>query len=204
MFVNGDESDRLAWTKNPLLNIEKAVELKKLRRDVPLKIVVDGLSRDELSLFTLYEVEGLTPERIVEKTANDVESVRYQLLKIEHKILYRTRIGSTHPPVPKIMKQQITNNLTCSSPVLGKWVNDCDFPFIMETLLLSDQVFKQEFQGIHLSEDERKLFARELDAHSKACARCRTKRAEDEAWKERTGKALAKRGQVMVRESRRP
>lgn len=88
------------------------------------------------------------------------------------------------------MTQLITNNLTCSAPVLGKWVSDCDFPFIMETLLLSDHVFKQEFPGIQLSEEERKLFARELDAHSKACGRCWAKRAEDEAWQERTGTAL--------------
>lgn len=145
MFMSGAEGDHLAWIKNPLLNIEKAVELKKLRRDVPLKTIVDGLSRDEISLFTLYKVEG---------------------------------------------KQLTTNNLTCSSPVLGKWVNDCDFPFVMETLLLSDRVFKQEFPGIQLSEEERKLLARELDAHSKACARCGAKRAEDEALKDATGRAL--------------
>ncbi|HKR13053.1 MAG TPA: hypothetical protein VJT15_13420 [Pyrinomonadaceae bacterium] len=134
--MSGEESDHLEWIKNPLLNIERAVELKKLRRDVPLKIIRD------LSLFTLYE-ERLTPKRI-------------------------------------------TNNLTCSAPVLGKWITDCDFPFVMETLLLSDRVFKQEFPGIRLSEEERKLLASELDAHSKACTRCRAKRAEDERWKERT------------------
>lgn len=91
--MSREESDHLAWTKNPLLNIEKAVELKKLRRDVLLKIIVDGLSRDELSLFTLYRVEGLSPERIAEKMGNDIESVHYQLLKIEHKMIYRDRTG---------------------------------------------------------------------------------------------------------------
>ena len=85
-----EEHDHLAWTRNPLLNIEKAGEMKKLRRDVPLKIIIAGLSRDELSLFTRYK-EGLTPERIAEEMGNDVESVRYQLLKIEHKIIYRSR-----------------------------------------------------------------------------------------------------------------
>ncbi len=93
--MRGQESDHLAWTKNPLLNVAKAVELKKLRRDVPLKIIIDGFSRDDLSLFKLY-AEGLSPERIAEETANEVESVRYQLLKIEHKIIHRTRANSTH------------------------------------------------------------------------------------------------------------
>jgi hypothetical protein len=93
------------------------------------------------------------------------------------------------------MRQPNTNNLTCSAPVLGKWINDCDFPFIIETLLLSDHVFKREFPGIQLSEEERKLFASELDAHSKACARCGANRAEDEAWKECSRRALADRGQ---------
>jgi hypothetical protein len=81
------------------------------------------------------------------------------------------------------MKQRIANNLTCSAPVLGRWINDCDFPFVMETLLLSDHVFKQEFPGIQLSEEERRFVAMELDAHSKTCGRCGAKRAEDEAWK---------------------
>jgi hypothetical protein len=100
VFMSGEESYRhLAWTKNPLLDIEKAVELKKLRRDVPLKIIVDGLSQDELSLFTLYK-EGLTPESIAEKTANDIELVRYQLLKIEHKIIYRARTDRTRRDFP--------------------------------------------------------------------------------------------------------
>ena len=93
--MSGEEGDHMAWTKNPLLNIQKAVELRKLRRDVPLKIIVAGLSQDEISLFTLYKVDGLTPEIIAEKMANDVELVRYQLLKIEHKFIYRARTDST-------------------------------------------------------------------------------------------------------------
>ena len=144
--MSGEESDHLEWTKNPLLNIEKAVELKKLRRDVPLKIIAVRLRRDDLSLFTLSK-EGGTAER---------------------------------RPI-----------VTCSAPVLGRWINDCDFSFVMEILVLSDRVFKQEFPGIKLSEEERKLFARELDAHSKACARCGAKRAADEAYKERAEKVLA-------------
>jgi hypothetical protein len=135
--MSGEESDHLAWTTNPLLNIEKAVELKKLRRAVPLKIIFAGPSQDALT-----------------------------------------------------QKQRITN-VRCTSPVLGRWINDCDFLFVMETLLLSDRVFKQEFPGIKLSEEERKFFATKLDAHSNVCARCVVKRAEDKAWQERTGKTLA-------------
>jgi hypothetical protein len=99
--MSREESDYLAWTKNPLFNIEKAVELKKLRRDVTLKIIVDGLSEDEKSLITLSNSEGLTPERIAVKTANDVELIRYQLLKIEHKIIHRGRTDSTRHNFPR-------------------------------------------------------------------------------------------------------
>jgi DNA-directed RNA polymerase specialized sigma24 family protein len=80
-----------AWTSNPLLNIEKAIALKKLRREVRLKIVLSGLSREEINLLTLHRVEGLTPKRIAEKIREDVELIRYQLLKIERKIIHQVR-----------------------------------------------------------------------------------------------------------------
>jgi hypothetical protein len=72
--------------------------------------------------------------------------------------------------------------LTCSQPILGKWINDCDFPFIMKALALGDNVFKQEFPAIDLTHEERRMFAKQLDAHANECARCAMKRAEDDAW----------------------
>ena len=122
------------WTNNPLLNIEKATEMKRLRREVPLKII---FSRE-------FE----------------------------------------------IMKRPATSDVTCSQPILGKWISDCDFPFLMETLSLADNVFKQEFPGIRLSQEERRIFARALESHSKTCARCRAKRAKDDQSNRRLDKVF--------------
>ena len=114
-----------AWTNNPFLNIDKSIELRKLRREVPLKLIF------------ISEIAGANTKR---------------------------RTGS---------------DLQCSQPILGKWINDCDFPFLMETLALPDSVFHQEFPGIRLTHRERKIFANTLKAHCKECARCGAKRAED-------------------------
>ena len=122
------------WTSNPLLNIDKAIEMKRLRREVPLKIIFSG------------EFE--------------------------------------------IMRQPPRTGATCSQPILGKWISDCDFPFLMETLSLADNVFKQEFPGIRLSQEERRIFARALESHSQTCPRCRAKRANDDHSNRRLDKVL--------------
>src|SRR5690349_7832567 len=105
-----------AWINNPLLNIEKAVELQKLRREVRLRII---------------------PGRLKD------------------------------------------SDLTCSQPIVGRWISDCDYPFLAETLALTNDVFKQEFRGIQLSHEERKILATILDKHTSECARCGSKRADD-------------------------
>ena len=106
-----------AWINNPLLNIEKAVELQKLRREVRLRII---------------------PGRLKD------------------------------------------SDLTCSQPIVGRWINDCDYPFLAKTLSLTNDVFKQEFRAIQLSDEERKMLATILDKHTRECARCCSKRTEDD------------------------
>src|SRR5689334_21231008 len=62
--------------------------------------------------------------------------------------------------------------LECADPTFGKWVGVCDFPFLIETLLLSDAVFSEEFPGVKLSAEQRKEFANAIEAHCETCARC--------------------------------
>lgn len=82
------------------------------------------------------------------------------------------------------------SNLQCSQPMLGKWINDCDVLFLMDTLALSDKVFESEFPGIRLAQNERFAFASRLIAHCKECARCNAKQAEDIEWKLQVDNAL--------------
>jgi len=125
-----------AWINNPLLNIEKAVELQKLRREV------------------------------------------------------RSRI------IPGRLKD---SKLTCSQPIVGRWINDCDYPFLTETLALTATVFKQEFRGIQLSHEERNMLATILDEHTRECARCGSKRAEDDEGANRQGISVVGAGRLMGR-----
>jgi hypothetical protein len=80
-------------------------------------------------------------------------------------------------------EERNVRDLKCSQPVLGRWIDGCDFPFLMDTLALADGVFSQEFPGIELTQNERKEFARSLEDHCQECARCHAKQAEDIAWK---------------------
>ena len=83
-------------------------------------------------------------------------------------------------------------DLSCSQPHLGQWIDRCDVPFLMDTLALSDQVFGQEFPGLRLSQQERTAFAGTLEQHCQECASCHAKQAEDIAWKLRVEKTIAR------------
>ena len=93
-------------------------------------------------------------------------------------------------------------DLTCSQPVLGRWINDCDFPFLMETLALPEHVFNSEFSEIPLSLEDRQAFASVLQAHRRECAHCHAKITEDIEWKQRVDKAIDKNkrlvGELMI------
>jgi len=100
------------------------------------------------------------------------------------------------------------SDLPCSQPVFGRWISDCDFPFLMETLALSDSVFKQEFPGIKLTQQERALFAQLLQKHCTECAHCGAKQTADEDWKLHVEKAFAEHkdmvAQVLTRAAVKP
>ena len=98
------------------------------------------------------------------------------------------------PPIERTGK-----DLTCSQPILGRWIDDCDVPFLFETLALPDHVFNQEFPGIQLSQKDRETFAKTLDAHCTECATCNAKKAEDSEWKLRVDKAFVENKQVIGR-----
>ncbi len=96
------------------------------------------------------------------------------------------------PPI-----QRTGKDLTCSEPTLGKWLDDCDFPFLMETLALPDDVFCQQFPGIRLSQEDRKAFAGLLEKHSTECARCHAQKTEAIEWAMRVDKAFAENKQTI-------
>jgi hypothetical protein len=90
------------------------------------------------------------------------------------------------------LKEQQTNlaNTKCTKPDLGKWIDNCDFPFLIETLMLDHTIFVKEFAGIEFPEEERKTFARSLEAHCEDCVHCHLKRSYDLEWQNRVNSAL--------------
>ncbi len=88
-------------------------------------------------------------------------------------------------------------NLTCSQPVLGRWIDDCDFSFLMETLALPEHVFNHEFPEIPLSLEDRQAFASVLEAHSRECAHCHAKKTEDIQWKQRVDEVIGKNKRMI-------
>ena len=91
----------------------------------------------------------------------------------------------------RLKEQQIKLSETvCTKPDLGKWIDQCDFPFLIETLMLDHTIFVKEFPGIEFPEKERKAFARSLEAHCEDCAHCFLKRSYDLEWQSRVDTAL--------------
>src|ERR687884_2286422 len=68
-------------------------------------------------------------------------------------------------------QENALKELECTHPELGKWIDGCDFPFLIETLTLEDTVFSSEFPEVKLTAEERKEFANALEAHCETCAR---------------------------------
>lgn len=87
----------------------------------------------------------------------------------------------------------------CGRPELGAWIDAIDFPFLIETLLLSDPVFLFEYPDVRLSREERKSFASDLEAHCEICETCGRKRAEDLAWQTTVNSAIADNREAIGR-----
>jgi hypothetical protein len=86
----------------------------------------------------------------------------------------------------------------CTNPEIGKWIDAVDFPFLIETLMLSDAVFTEEYPKVKLSEEERKRFARALETHCEIdCPHCGLKRASDLEWQNRVNSAIAENKEVI-------
>jgi hypothetical protein len=88
--------------------------------------------------------------------------------------------------------------LKCSDPELGRWIDGNDFPFLIETLMLSDAVFSEEYPGVKLSFENRKQFAAALEEHCELCERCGMRRAADLEWKSRVDRAFAENREVFA------
>lgn len=85
----------------------------------------------------------------------------------------------------------------CERQVLGKWITNCDFPLLIDTLALGEAVFTTEFPGVQLTMKERQEVADELQSHCESCKECQAKRASDLAWKARMERVFSENQEVV-------
>jgi hypothetical protein len=107
------------------------------------------------------------------------------------------REGNDGAPVRSSEQGDSLEGLTCSEPRLGRWIEGCDFPFLIETLMLDDHVFDKEFPGVTLTAAERRALAHALEGHCETCPRCGRKRAADLQWQARLNRAIAENKQLV-------
>lgn len=65
-------------------------QLEEIREELPLQMILHGFSEDDLKLLKLHRIDDLSPKKIAERTGGNADSLRYQLIKIEAKLRYRT------------------------------------------------------------------------------------------------------------------
>ena len=95
-------------------------------------------------------------------------------------------------------QENLLKDLKCTdAELLGRWIDNCDFPFLIETLALDAATFSKEFPGAQLTVEARKEFANALEAHCETCERCHLKRAHDLEWQSKVSRAFAENKQVI-------
>lgn len=87
----------------------------------------------------------------------------------------------------------------CVNPEIGRWVDACDFPFMIETLMLNDKIFQSEFPEIGLSADERKELVSRIEEHCEVCTHCSLKRGYDIEWELRIERAFNENPQDLLK-----
>lgn len=85
----------------------------------------------------------------------------------------------------------------CTQPRYGAWIDRCDYPFLMETLMLDHAVFSDEFPGVKFPAKERAELALTLEEHCEQCVRCHLKRGYDLEWQARVDEALTENRDVI-------
>jgi RNA polymerase sigma factor (sigma-70 family) len=86
------ELDRVAMRSDDFRTaIEDGVDFKKLYHALPIKIILNGLTDEELEFYYLNVVDQMTPTQIARQLGLDENYVRYQVNKTKAKIRGRVK-----------------------------------------------------------------------------------------------------------------
>jgi hypothetical protein len=75
---------------------------------------------------------------------------------------------------------QALDDLKCTNPVLGRWVDAHDVQYLLAAFDLDDDEFASNFPGMaHLKEHDRQKIIQTFNDHFEQCSRCHLKRSYD-------------------------
>jgi hypothetical protein len=78
------------------------------------------------------------------------------------------------------------DNLPCTEPAIGKWVDAHDVEFMLAAFALDDDDFAAEFPGIaKLSQQDRQRIIKAFEDHFQQCAHCGRKQSYDHEFNSR-------------------
>src|SRR5439155_25540598 len=88
--------------------------------------------------------------------------------------------------------------IKCTDRDIGRWVDSCEVPFLLETLALSDEQFYQEFPTVQsLNSAHREIFARTIVSHCDSCPHCSLKVSRDLEWEGQIDRLLRENGHII-------
>jgi DNA-binding transcriptional MocR family regulator len=72
------------------------------------------------------------------------------------------------------------DELECTNPVLGKWIDEYDYEYLLAAFNLNDGEFSRNFPGMaHLNQHDRSQIIEAFEDHFDHCAHCYLKRGYD-------------------------
>lgn len=94
-------------------------------------------------------------------------------------------------------QEDALKELKCTDESYGKFISQCDYPFLMETLELDDTIFSKEFPKVRLTLEDRKTLTESLERHCESCSHCSLKRSYDFEWQSRINRAFIENKTVI-------
>lgn len=84
------------------------------------------------------------------------------------------------------------NDLECTNPVLGRWIDEYDVEYLMAAFKLDDDEFSSNFPTMgHLNQHDRSQIIEAFERHFDQCSHCHLKRGYDLEMNARIERAYA-------------
>lgn len=93
------------------------------------------------------------------------------------------------------------NELKCTEPVLGKWIDEYDVEYLMAAFDLDDEEFASNFPAMaHLNQNDRNQIIDAFEKHFDQCPHCYLKRGYDMELNARIERAYTTNNTAVVQQ----